>query len=372
MEEIKEVAASVACDFIYRPTDEKYTDEHIRKFQGCPTIAVTRGGRIYMAWYSGGICEPHIENFNLIIYSDDGGANWSKPYVVIPSSRERLVHALDIELYTAPDGRLFVYWVQNNVKPADALDKDGNPLYHGYTIEGIIFNDSTHAMWYAVCDAPDADEPIFSAPKYADIGFLRCKPLALDSNRWICFNYDQGHDRYGYSITEDAGKTYQHHYGAKKIPSPFDEAMAYRKKNGDIRLFARTTNTGYLAESTSHDGGLTWDEAKNSDVVSPSTRLFVAKTPSGRVLLVHNEHPNSRTNMTVKLSEDDGVTWKYSRCIDTRGNLSYPDVDFYDGHIYLTYDRERTGVKEILFVDFTEEDIIDNTRPIHVKVVSKP
>ncbi|MBQ9115979.1 MAG: exo-alpha-sialidase, partial [Clostridia bacterium] len=79
-----------------------------------------------------------------------------------------------------------------------------------------------------------------------------------------------------------------------------------------------------------------------------------------------------RTNMTVYLSEDDGATWKYRKCIDSRPSLSYPDADFCDGRIYLTYDRERTGAKEILFTSFTEEDIISPTAELNIKIVSKP
>ena len=368
---IEPTASKLACEFIMNPSDEKFTNEHIRRFQGCPTIAITKGGRIFLGWYSGGTREPHIENFNLIVKSDDGGKNWSKPIAVIPSSRERFVHALDIELFTAPDGRLFVFWVQNNTKP-DLRNPDGTPVYPGFSVDGVIFDDFVHAMWVSVCDDPDADEPVFTEPRYADKGFLRCKPLVMSDNNWLCFNYDQMSDRYGYSISPDSGKTFIHHYGAKKIPSPFDEAMAYEKENGDIRMFARTTNTGDLAESTSHDMGLTWDGAKNSGITSPSSRFFVSRTPSGRIMLVHNDHPVERRNMTIKLSEDDGATWKYSRCIDSRNGLSYPDADFFGGEIYLTYDRERTGAREILFTRFTEEDIIDPERQIEINIVSKP
>lgn len=88
--------------------------------------------------------------------------------------------------------------------------------------------------------------------------------------------------------------------------------------------------------------------------------------------MIHNDHPTERRNMTVRLSEDDGATWKYSRLIDPRGGLSYPDADFRDGEICLSYDRGRTGDMEILFVRFTEEDIMDESRPIHINIVSKP
>ena len=75
--------------------------------------------------------------------------------------------------------------------------------------------------------------------------------------------------------------------------------------------------------------------------------------------------------MTVKLSEDDGKTWKYSVCFDARAELSYPDVDFYDGKIFLTFDRERRGAMEILFTKFTEEDIIAGVKP-EITIISKP
>ena len=78
--------------------------------------------------------------------------------------------------------------------------------------------------------------------------------------------------------------------------------------------------------------------------------------------------------MTVYLSDDDGATFKYKRRVgDETHQTSYPDVDFYDGKIYLTYDHERTGAKEILLSVFTEEDIMqDGDAPIPAKIISKP
>ena len=94
-------ADKTACEVLYRPESDKY-DQDIRMFQGCPTVAVTGGGRIYLGWYAGGTGEPHMENYNLLIYSDDDGSTWSKPIIVIPSSYENHVHALDIQLFTDP------------------------------------------------------------------------------------------------------------------------------------------------------------------------------------------------------------------------------------------------------------------------------
>jgi len=46
-------------------------------------------------------------------------------------------------------------------------------------------------------------------------------------------------------------------------------------------------------------------------------------------------------------------------------------VDFYDGKVYLVYDRERCGAKEILLACFTEENIMDENYQIEISIVSK-
>ena len=360
-------ANRISCPILYNPTDPKFA-ESIRQFQGCPTVAVTPKGRIYMGWYAGGWREPHMDNYSLLVKSDDGGKTWSDPLIIIPSSKELMIHTLDIQLWTAPDGKLHLFWVQNNVIYA----LPGH--WHGWVtpvVEEYYMNDITHAEWVMVCDDPDADEPRFSEPRCIDKGFMRCKPTVLESGRHLYFNYAQDAPGYEYSITDDGGKTFRHMIGPKKIDNVFDEGMAYQKKDGSVRLFLRT-ETGRIGETVSYDEGETWTEAKPGDIVSPATRFYVSRTPSGNVLLVRNDHDSIRKNMTVCLSEDDGETWKYQRCIDEREGLSYPDADFYDGKIYLTYDRERMGAKEILFTVFTEDDLKDPAWKPEIQIVSKP
>lgn len=353
-------AKDTSCDFLLYCKDEKYA-ESIRQWQGCPTVAVTPKGRIFLGWYSGGLREPHMDNYNLMVYSDDSGKTWSEPVVIIPSNKEHCIQALDIQLWISPEGKLYLFWVQNNTI------KSEEQCYHW--VDGYIFADFHHAQWLAVCDNPDADVLEFSEPRYIDNGFLRCKPTVLSDGRWFCCNYDQITDCYGFSISNDNGKTFERHYGAKKIETPFDESMVYERKDGSLHMFARNKE-GYIAETVSDDGGKTWSETKLTDIPSPNTRFYVSRTPSGRILLVNNDRSDDRANMTVYLSEDDGNTFAYKKCVYEQKS-SYPDVDFYDGKVYLTFDHERLGAKEILFCAFTEDDII-NDNEIEIKIVSKP
>ncbi|MBP3605087.1 MAG: exo-alpha-sialidase [Clostridia bacterium] len=368
--------AKKPCRLLYRPRDEKYA-ESIRQFQGCPTVSVTRGGRIYLGWYAGGEREPDMENYNLLVYSDDNGETFSEPLLVIPSEPDRGVHALDIQTWIAPSGALWVFWVQNNaLRATEALSPlCGAQADHRIVVQfgDWIYPDLRHAAYFSVCEDPDAKDPVFSEPRNFDIGFLRCKPLVLSSGRWLLCNYDQLTDTYGYSFSDDAGKHFERRYGAGKIPTPYDETMAYERRDGSIRMLARTVD-GTLAETVSRDGGLSFSDAVSTGIPSPNTRFYIGRTPSGRILLVNNDDREVRSKMTVYLSEDDGATFPYKRRVGDETHLtSYPDVDFYGGKIYLTFDHERTGAREILLSVFTEEDVMADTDvPIPAKIISKP
>jgi len=363
-------AGSIPCDILLNPKDEIYA-EGIRKFQGCPTVATTKGGRIFLAWYAGGTKEPHMENYNVLHKSDDG-VNFGEPILIIPSSKENLVHALDIQLWTSPDGALYVFWTQNNVVPStDGIRPTDIPDSCPWvSVEGYDFNDFSHNMWVTVCENPDADELVFSPPRRLDSGFLRTKPLVLADGRWVLFNYDQTDGRYGYSVSCDGGKTFVRKYGATKLPTLFDEAMAFQGRDLSVTMFARA-HGGRIAKSVSYDGLASFTDAQYTDLLHSDSRFYVGRTPSGRIMLVHNNVEKGRCNLTVSLSDDDGKSFGYSRTVDARVN-SYPDVDFIDSRIYLTYDRERLGAREILLLDFTEEDLFDENHVFTPRIISKP
>lgn len=362
-------ANKISCALFNFPNEERFA-EHLRPYQGVPTLAITNGGRIFAGWYAGGIREPHIDNYCLLIYSDDKGRTWSEPVIIIPSSREHFIHTLDIQLWVDPDGKLHVFWVQNNCALASDPKPDVKPEQPWIIVDGYQFYDFEHSQWESVCDNPDAEVPEFSEARFLYQGFLRNNPIILKSGIRLDLNYDQLNDRYGYSVSDDGGKTFERRYGSKKIATPFDEAMAYQLNDGRVRFMARA-EVGYIAQSFLSDNCEAWSETTLTDIANPNTRFYVGRTPSGRVILVNNDNTEKRNNLTVYLSEDDGFTWKYKKVIDARMDVSYPDIDFYNGRIYLIYDRERTAAREILFTSFTEEDIMNDNYKFNISIVSK-
>ncbi len=320
--------------------NEKIHGERMRLWQGCPTVAVTAGGRLFAGWYSGGSKEPSPLNYSLLQVSNDGGMTWDKPLFVIEGFPKESNQQLDIQLWMAPGNRLWVCWTQRDWK--------------------IDHSKPNHlSCWAVVCENPDADSLSFSEPFYICDGFLRCQPTVLSDGRWLFCAYNWLHGHYAYYESSDNGKTFKACKAGKRIGvETFDESMILERTDGSLWMLARTWGVGKLAECFSHDGGKTWTDTKPSSIPTPSTRFFISRLKSGRVLLVNNDSSTARINMTAFLSEDDGRTWRYSMLLDKRAT-SYPDVvEDINGDIYLIWDRGRETSKEILLSRITERDIM--------------
>ena len=127
----------------------------------------------------------------------------------------------------------------------------------------------------------------------------------------------------------------------------------------EIHLYAHTTG-GFIADSVSSDGGITWSPGHSSGIAAPNSRFFVRRLNSGALLLIYNDHPNTRTNLSAKLSFDEGKSWSKALVLDDSSGISYPDaVQLDDDSIVAVYDRGRGDAREILCARFTEKDILE-------------
>lgn len=78
-----------------------------------------------------------------------------------------------------------------------------------------------------------------------------------------------------------------------------------------------TRTTKGIGEATSSDGGKTWQKVQTlPGIQTTAVRFHVTRLKSGRLLLVYNDNPKFRGNMTAALSEDDGRTWTAKLLLD--------------------------------------------------------
>ena len=333
--------------------------EQLRKFnsdqriwQGIPSIEVTKKGRIFATFYSGGVKEE-FGNFSVVVCSDDG-KHFSEPIVAAYRDGYR---CFDPCLWIDPLGRLWFTW---GAAPQDAL-------------------------YGAICDDPDAEELTWSEPFLIGHDVMMNKPIVAANGDWLfpvaVWNHDvrtlapefdsPTTDKGSFVYkTSDQGKTFRRLGFADVKERSFDEHMVLQMLSGRLWMLVRT-NYG-IGQAFSDDNGNTWHSEGESGITGPSTRFHLRRLRSGRVLLIyHMDCGKKRSNLTALLSEDDGRTWCAQLLLDGRVSVSYPDaVEADDGYIYITYDRERGAFKksmdealscarEILMAKITEEDILN-------------
>ncbi len=334
-------------------TDKKQLEKYYapyRLWQGIPGIEVTKNGRIFITFYSGGFMEQ-IGNYVVLLKSDDG-VNFSDAITVAYEDNHRYY---DSCLWIDPLGRL---WFIRNYSP-------------------------DNAVYAVICDDPDADELKWSEEIKIGNDIMMNKPTVLSSGEWlfpvavwkkgirvIDEKYDSpDEDRKAFVYrTTDCGKTFEKLGGADAENRSFDEHMILELNDGRLAMFIRTFYG--IAVSYSEDKGMTWSEPIDSELKGPNSRFFIRRLKSGRILLINHYDFDKRNNLTAMLSEDDGKTWKYKLLLDGRNDVSYPDaVEHDDGYIYITYDRERGAFlnsyeevykneREVLVSKITEEDVI--------------
>ena len=112
------------------------------------------------------------------------------------------------------------------------------------------------------------------------------------------------------------------------------EGTVVERRDGSLYQLLRT-ETGWLYESVSRNGGLFWEDFRQSTVRSVTCCAQLARLADGRIALLWNHPPRrdpgnraSREELSIAFSSDDGTTWSPPRVIaanyGTGGRVSYP------------------------------------------------
>ncbi|MDO4583820.1 MAG: sialidase family protein [Planctomycetia bacterium] len=334
---------------VLEPLPAEYADE-FRKFQGIPSLAVTGDEEIWVTWYTGGVTEDK-DNYVVVARSRDGGKTWSKPLFAI--DQPGAPRQYDPSMWYAPDGKLYLYWSQ---RPGHAGEAD---------------------LWMMRTENPHDENAVWSKPRYITQGIMMNKPIADSRGRWILPvsvwnlpwagvpNLDRspnGPCGAWFVVSVDEGKNWTK-LGRGYTPPEralFDEHSIVELNDGRFWIMNRT-NRG-IGDFYSSDGGKTWTDFQESKIKHTSSRFFLRRLQSGSLILVKNgpiDQDVGRSRMMAFLSQDDGKTWQGGLLLDERNNVSYPDGDQTpNGTIYIVYDFERYGAKEICVARITEADIL--------------
>jgi predicted neuraminidase len=314
-----------------------------RSWQGIPGVERTAKGRVFVAWYTGGVKEPSPLNTVVVTYGEGGKFG---PVVEMAGPRAGS-RAFDPTLWMDPGGRLWYIYNRGNAETAE------------------------HGVYARICEKPDAGAPVWG-PEFrvgfdeAAFSFRMNKPVVLTTGEWVMpvthaaervYEWFAGAKQVqGVAISRDKGRSWKLH-GALQAPHWALENMVVELKDKRLWMLIRT-GSGVLWESYSSDRGRTWTAAAPSQIANPGSRFYVRRLRSGGLLLVNHFRFKGRSHLTAQVSLDDGKSWGEGLLLDERSGVSYPDaVEARDGLITVVYDRDRGGAGEILLATFTEKDV---------------
>ena len=343
-----------------------------RLYQATPTIART-GSRFWLAWRADkNVAGEAPGNFFVIGYSDDNCNTVTESHILKFSNDNHQI--VDPMLWLNPESKeLWLFW--GSFGKAQAQD-------------GIC------GCWCSVLENPEAKRGFsWSRPyKYRNIGDPR-RPVRI-AGKWMqCIDMWRSDAAFPPLYPETAGCEFVEFNPLNKTTvnighntpnnpagggtySGFFETELLQLTDGRLMSTTRGLTGTELARSFSSDGGATWTAQAKYSVLGDvsSSRIWLGRTPSGRVMIVYN-NDFLRRSLTIRLSEDDGETFPYSVVLegaDTPETVSYPIVAFDGDTIYTTYDYGRGTANEIRVTITKESEIVAGTAVPDINIISGP
>lgn len=212
--------------------------------------------------------------------------------------------------------------------------------------------------------SPPYDRSITEAARDAgkrSFGWMtRIKPLLLAEGRIILPLYSDGFNLSLMAISEDDGHTWKP--GSPLVGrGPIQPALV-RKKDGTLAAYLRDSGDApnRVQYSESADQGQTWTPALKTDIPNAAS-VEALVLQNGLWVLINNDTDQGRARLSLRVSDNEGKTWKWKHFLENRetGSYSYPAViQGADGRIHITYSfHPENTQKTIKYVQLKPEDL---------------
>ena len=192
--------------------------------------------------------------------------------------------------------------------------------------------------------------------------FTRTHPLELPSGRILVPMYSDGYSYGIMAISDDHGLTWT--ASEPLVGAGCIQPSVVRKNDGTLVAYMRDNGPAPKRAhiSISKDDGVSWSQARDTEILNPGTSLENIRLSNGHWIMVYNDLENGRYSLVAAISEDEGATWKYRRHLDgdptkpINSQYHYPSViQAKDGAVHVTYSYFTPAGKSIKHVRFNEE-----------------
>lgn len=192
--------------------------------------------------------------------------------------------------------------------------------------------------------------PVKNKPIQLESGIILA-PASVEGDKWKCF-IDRSRDQ---CKTWEKGEYINADYSSFKGKGLIQPTL-WQDSEGTVHMLMRSSE-GLLFESESKDEGLTWSNARRTELPNNNSGIDVARLEDGRIIVLYNsvgENWGARSPIAFSVSSDNGITWSEPQDLefilcdekvnDPNVEFSYPAVisDGYD--VYITYTWKRQTI----------------------------
>jgi predicted neuraminidase len=357
-------------DFIFDAAVRSRGHVHASSIVECPD------GGLLVAWYENGPRLPSYEYLLEADRSDDvriGGARrqrnqtaWDEPFVMSDTfgvsdnnpamvidgkNRLWLIHATMLAVAERAWGSSLLWY-----KVSSDYQRPGPPRWDRESVLIVRpknFAESVlrSAKGPAVKDVGERLKDPFARR----LGWMpRAHPLALPQGAVLIPLANENFNVAAMALSSDGGETWTF---SNPVPGgDVSQPSVVRLASGKLVAFFRDEGTDRrIKRSESLDGGLTWSEVVATRLANPCSGVEAVVLRDGLLAIIYNDRENSRDRLAVSISSDDGVSWKWTRHLESRpgGRFDYPSmIQARDGTLQATYSY---NVQTIKHVHFNEE-----------------
>ncbi len=139
--------------------------------------------------------------------------------------------------------------------------------------------------------------------------------------------------------SDDGGQSWQS--GTEMTQDASDECEALECPDGTVYMNMRSRQDKKCRSSArSTDGGQSWSPVEyHPELPEPSCQAGLVRLDDQRILLSHPSDPEQRTQLTVRLSADEGHTWPTAKILHP-GPAAYSDLAVAADHILCLYEAD--------------------------------
>ncbi|MGN1098791.1 MAG: exo-alpha-sialidase [Christensenellales bacterium] len=324
----------------------------------CETILrIAPNGDLLILAQCGDVREPAPKNREYIFRSTDGGETWSDGVSVYPEdgnavyATEMWVHDGVIDLFLVTHNGYF-----GNAKTFVVRSTDNGLTFEkifDYEWEGLLFirsatrlSNGKIAMAFQRYRFSPSENVVNFGEKGAKMNFDVKK---AENGLYI-------YDEFPGKCTESNSVDFYMEMNGKRYWKWTEPTIA-ELGDGTIVMLFRVDGEGYLYESRSTDGGISWSEPVKTSLKNPGNKPKLIRMNDGRIALINTFNSRygfkGRKPLSIWISSDNMKSWDYKKdVVDFDGWLSYPDgVESEDGkHILFAFEFNR---HDTYFVDHT-------------------